>query len=118
MSKQRQKGTREETAIVNEWNDYFGVSHHARRMPAGSRYDVHVDGFSDPEIAPPVDVLVTRADKGERLATLRFKDLMTLWSEANTGGYELAPELHMESKRYARFALHTIFFTKFGKAKR
>ena len=111
----RKKGTTEETAIVNEWNGYgfeYG-NHPARRMPAGSRYDIHVDGLDGPHT---VDVLMTRADRGERLVTMRFSDFMPLYSMA-TADWDTAPELHIESKRYARFALHSIFFNKFGRKK-
>lgn len=106
-SPSKQKGTAEETAIVNDWNSY--LSHGARRMPAGARYDVHVDGHT----AAPIDVLSTRADRGERLVTLRFHDFMRLHALCVAP----APELHIESKRYARFSLHTIFESKFGKRK-
>jgi hypothetical protein len=106
----RQKGTTEETAIVNEWNAYF-PRRLARRMPAASRYDIHVDG-AWPGIRV-VDVLSTRADRGERLVTIRFEDFMSLWSDATTTGAE--PTLHIESKRYARTAIGTIFEKKFGR---
>lgn len=102
----RKKGTAEETAIVIEWNDYFDDGPYARRTPAGSRYDIHVDGW-----LPPVEVLSTRADRGERLITLRFSDFMALVD----GHVDPRPEIYIESKRYARFALHTIFFAKFGR---
>ena len=113
MSRERQKGTTEETAIVNDWNGYMCDPRHvARRMPAASRYDVHVDG-SYPG-AYVIDILSTRQDRGERLVTMRFKDLMALYGTASR---DIAPSLHIESKRYARFALHGIFFSKFGKKK-
>jgi hypothetical protein len=109
----RQKGTTEETAVVNDWNwDFVTPKYKARRMPASSVYDIQVEGA-----APPADVLMTRADYGERLVTLRFQDFAEIWANANAGELDLAPELHIEVKRYKRFSLHTIFFKKFGKAK-
>jgi hypothetical protein len=107
----RQKGTKEETAFVNDWNAYFGSvgNGQAIRMPAGSRYDIHVSADDD----DIVDVLSTKADRTERLVTLRFKDFMRLWGKANQD-YDFRPTLRVESKRYRRFALHGIFFSKFG----
>ncbi len=105
----RQKGTKEETAIVNEWNGLLSYGATARRMPASSVYDIHVEGFE-----PAIEVLATRADRGERLVTLRFKDFVRLWGLANDDVLD-APELHIEAKRYARFAVNTLFASKFGK---
>jgi hypothetical protein len=108
----RQKGTTEETAIVNEWNNYFAafeVEHVARRMPAGARYDIEVDGFEWGDRSP-IEVLSTRSDRGERLVTLRFADFMDLY-----GIGKEPPVLHIEAKRYARTAIGTIFEKKFGR---
>jgi hypothetical protein len=104
VKRPKDKGTAEETAIVNDWNFHF-EGEIARRMPAGALYDVFVDGQPG-----GIDVLATRADRGERLVTLRHSDFMRLWERAYR-----RPCLYIESKRYAKFALHTIFFSKFGK---
>jgi hypothetical protein len=104
----KQKGTGEETAIVNRINEFDGRSR-ARRAPNGAHYDVHVDTAGD-ACYEFIDVLSTRADRGERLVTLRFEDFLDIWAYSALG-------LHIESKRYARFALHTIFFSKFGRKK-
>lgn len=111
MSRERAKGTKEESAIVNDWNAGHYLcrgAHQARRMPANSRYDIYVDSGSDSR--PTYDILSTRADYGERLVTMRWGDFKELWDLAR----EQSPNLRIESKRYARFALHTIFFGKFG----
>ena len=111
----KKKGTTEESAFVKDWNTYFGgYIHKARRMPASSVYDIEVDGFEYGD-RPAIDVLATRADRGERLVTLRFTDFLNLY-----GGYDHEiepPVLHVEVKRYARFATNTIFEKKFGKRK-
>ena len=111
MSKERTKGTREETAIVNDWNARHHLCygrHQARRMPASSRYDIYVDA-GGPDRAT-YEVLATRADYGERLVTMRWGDFKELWDLAS----QHSPNLRIEVKRYARFALHAIFFQKFG----
>lgn len=106
----RAKGTREETAIVNDWNERHGMchAHKARRMPASSTYDIFVDAGSTER--PYYDVLATRADYGERLITMRWGDFKELWDLAA----HHSPNLRMEVKRYRAFALHKIFFDKFG----
>jgi hypothetical protein len=99
----KQKGTAEETAVVTALNEGYGMPA-ARRTPASSTYDIIVEGdFRD----DPIDVLVTRPDRGERLYTLREKDFISLTIDDER-------VMHIEVKRYARFALHTIFEKKFG----
>lgn len=105
----KRKGTAEETSIVRRWNEWAGRII-ARRTAASSTFDILVqDGEA---IHEPIEVLSTRADRGQRLYTLREDDFLTLW-----GAYEFARHtpVHIESKRYARFALHTIFEKKFGR---
>ena len=100
----KQKGTAEETAIVGTWLlKHPGVA--VYRTSPGMPYDVVVSG-DDP--IWQIDVLSTRPDRGTRLYTLRESDFMDLWALSQ-------PEVHIESKRYARFALHTIFEGKFGR---
>jgi len=109
MSKERAKGTAEETRIVNRWNDYFGRVV-ARRTAASSAYDVRVQvGDVTRE---PFEVLATRADRGACLYTLREEDFLRLF---HSYAFYFSTPVHIESKRYARFALHTIFFSKFGR---
>lgn len=104
----KQKGTGEETRIVRAWNQYFGRCV-ARRNPASATFDITVEAGAP--IHPPLQVLATRADRGECLYTLRELDFMHLF-----GSYEFneSTPIHIESKRYARFSLHAIFQKKFG----
>jgi len=106
----RQKGTSEETRIVRAWNQYFDAGHDvARRNPAAAPFDVTVE--VGVPIHPPIQVLATRADRGECLYTLRELDFMHLF-----GNYEFHVDtpVHIEAKRYKRFSLHSIFREKFG----
>ena len=104
----RQKGTSEETRIVRAWNQYWGRDV-ARRNPASATFDITVEG--NVPIHPPLEVLATRADRGQCLYTLRELDFMHLFAN-----YEFAEHtpVHIEAKRYKRFSLHSIFREKFG----
>lgn len=114
MSKERQKGTAEETRIVNAWNEWI-CRDVARRNPAGAPWDVTVEMRQPSPSLDPIQVLSTRADRGEPLYTLRETDFIGLVDAASSIMGD--KPIHIESKRYARFALHTIFFSKFGKRK-
>ena len=98
----RKKGTGEETAVVNDW---IADGFLARRMPAGSLYDIAIP--VDARSAGVLEVLTMRADRGERLAVIRHQDLRTLLA----GGKPRA--VHEEVKRYRSLAVWTIFRKKF-----
>jgi len=99
----RKKGTGFETETVNEAKEY-GLD--AFRLEQGSPYDIEVRGST----GRVIEALVTRPDRGESLATIRTKDLLHILAEHGDNA-------HIECKRYARFALHTIFEYKFGRKK-
>jgi Holliday junction resolvase len=94
----RKKGTGYETELVNAFEAEGYV---ARRMEAGHRFDIEVLG---PRL-DPINVLATRPDRGRTLVTVSLEDL-----------FRLIPmnSLHVEAKRYKRFALHTLYEEKFG----
>jgi len=98
----KKKGTAEETAVVRAWQDAVGAQF-VRRTSPGTNYDVLVDGNS---VCEPIEALVTRPDRGQRLYTLREADFISLVAGSPR-------PVHIEVKRYARFALHTIFEKKF-----
>ncbi len=97
---QRQKGTRFETDLVDRAKD-FGLD--AYRMPASSRYDIQIRGGTGRNI----DALATRPDYGQALVTVRLADFYHLLSEHGDGA-------HLEAKRLAKVAIHSIFSDKFG----
>ena len=78
------------------------------RTPPGTNYDLT---NQNPDILElqPLEVLATRPDHGEWLVTLRLADFIVLLQERELW------ETHIEVKRYARFALHTIWNAKFGR---
>lgn len=80
----------------------------ALRTSPGENYDLRIAGRPSNE---PFQVLATRPDRGEWLATLRLTDLAELLRYYNQGDIYGA---EIEVKRYARFSLHTIFNKKFG----
>lgn len=64
-----------------------------------------------------LEALATRPDRGEWLVTLRLSDFGRLVAESDeVRDIESSPRLglHVEVKRYARFALHSIWNKKFG----
>lgn len=98
MNPPKKKGTGYETELVNAFE---AVGYVARRTPAGSRFDIEVLG---PRM-DPVNVLATRPDRGRTLISITLDDLFRI-IPMNT--------LHIEAKRYKRFALHTLYEEKFG----
>jgi hypothetical protein len=107
----RKKGTSGEGEVVDLWNDYFGCPI-ARRNPASAKFDITVS--EKPALHPPIEVLATRPDRGEWLVTLRHSDFMEVFGDSEF--YRTTP-VHIEVKRYSRFAHHEIFRKKFGKGK-
>ena len=100
----KKKGTAGETELKRIL-EHYGVM--VRRTPPGTAWDLERDAPSDGPYILPIDALATRPDKGEWLVTLRLQDYAELVRD------DPAP-LRIESKRYARFALHTIFGRKFA----
>ena len=95
----KQKGTKFETDIVNRGKDY-GLD--IRRMPASARYDIFVRSGT----GRTIEALVTRPDYGKALATIRLDDLFHLLVAHGDGA-------HIEAKRLAKVAIHSIFDDKF-----
>jgi hypothetical protein len=109
----RQKGTTEETAIVNLWNNFFGGKRVARRNPASAIFDITVE--FDQEIHRPIQVLSMRANHGERLYVLREEDFIEMF---NAYEFRNHTPVHIEAKHYAKSAVTTLFKQKFGKRPR
>lgn len=99
------KGTRAETEF-SRLMAAAGIT--LKRTEAGCPWDL--ESFPWVPDAQRMDVLATRPDRGEWLVTMRYRDVATLLQ-----GY--AVNLRVESKRYARFSLHSIFAAKFGRGK-
>lgn len=100
MKRPKDKGTRFETEVVNRGKD-FGLDIY--RTPASSRYDIEVRGGT----GRTIEALVTRPNYGQALATTRLADLFHLLSEHGDAA-------HIECKRLAKVAVHSIFEDKFG----
>lgn len=79
----------------------YGLEMH--RQPASAAFDIFVRGNT----GRVVEGLATRPDRGQWLVTIRLDDLFHILREHGDSA-------HIEVKRYARFALHTIFEKKFG----
>jgi len=98
----KQKGTGAETELKDKI-DMLGLV----RTPPGTKWDLEFRGNPDME---PLELLATRPDRGEWLITLRLEDSLYILGF----GPPYTP-LHIEVKRYKRFAHHKIFEDKFGK---
>lgn len=96
----KNKGTGGEREVLNALLDK-GLE--ARRTSASSTFDIDVRGGTGRTLA----VLCTRPDNGRWLATLSLDDLCHLLASHGDGA-------HIEVKRYAKFAHHTIWNKKFG----
>lgn len=97
----KKKGTGFETDIVNRGLDY-GLD--IFRKEAGNRYDIEVRGST----GRTIEALVARADRGKALVTIRLDDFFHILQEHGDNA-------HIEAKRLARVALHSIFEEKFGR---
>lgn len=97
----RKKGTKGEGEVVRACVDRGLI---AVRTPAGSNYDVAVQGST----GRVIKVLATRPDKGRWLATVELEDLIHML-------YGHGDAAAIEVKRYKRFSLHSIFEKKFGR---
>jgi hypothetical protein len=104
----KKKGTGGETEVMAKLN--FGLADRDFRRTAPTLpYDVASVGWS-----PAIDVLATRPDRGEWLVTVRLADFIMLLDAFDRNHEPFFQEVHVEVKRYARFALHSIFEGKFG----
>lgn len=111
MSASKQKGTGGETEL-RKLLEERGL--HFVRTPASSDYDL-TNARPDVLELEPLEVLATRPDRGEWLMTMRLNDFVDLLTAAAAAPWSPGVwETHIEVKRYARFALHTIFEKKFG----
>ena len=103
------KGTGGESELVNLLNDYFPRGGWRRTSP-GMAYDIVKPG----DTHEPLEVLATRPDRGRWLMTMRLDQF-----EALLGAYEFerGTPVHIEVKRYRKFAMHAIYEAKFGGSK-
>lgn len=102
----KKKGTAAETTLRSLLEDITGREF--RRTEPGCKWDLETaDDGSRSQLyeSEPIRVLATRPDRGEWLLTMTPDEWM--W-DPNTR------PIHVEVKRYARFALHTIWERKFG----
>jgi hypothetical protein len=101
----KQKGTGGETELRLE---LLGVLPRLRRTAASSVWDLEQTGGGGAVFIP---LLATRPDRGEWLISMTldtFREL--LGDQGETDAIEVA----IESKRYKRFAHHTIYEETFG----
>jgi hypothetical protein len=111
VSASKQKGTGGENEVVAAFAEANIV---ARRTSPGVNYDIRVDGLLDDEA---FQVLATRPDRGQWLATLPLKDLVELLRFYEHQHAHREYPVEVEVKRYRRFSLHSIYEAKFGKKK-
>jgi len=98
----KKKGTGAETELKSLLEARFGRPF--RRTPPGASWDLETaDGRGSAD--PPIMVLATRPDRGRWLFTMPLED----WADDPSSA-----EIRVESKRYKRFAHHTIYEEKFG----
>lgn len=99
----KKKGTAGETELRKI---LFRNGIDVHRTSAGRVYDLERTGLDG---ETPVQALATRPDKGQWLVTMSLDDFMWMFNF-------LSPTipLHIEVKRYVRFALHSIWNKKFG----
>lgn len=104
----KQKGTGAETELVRLLSEYPwpGTGRRWTRTSPGMNYDVHGTGSPGLEL-PPILALATRPDRGRWLVTVSLDDFAHLL-------FDCPREVHVEVKRYTRFALHSIWEKKFG----
>lgn len=97
------KGTKGETELKNLLN---AAGFWYERTAASSTYDLAQPGsIKVPQ--EPIEVLATRPDHGMWLMTMPLDDFMYLTV--------VEDKVHIEVKRYKRFAHHAIFEKKFGR---
>lgn len=108
MNKPKAKGTGGETEL-RKLLAKLGLYFH--RTPASSAYDL--DRGNKPE---GHEVLATRPDHGRWLITMTVEDWAALVLAADAL-YDIKDlPVHIEVKRYRKFAHHTIYESKFGRS--
>ncbi len=106
----KKKGTGGENEVLKVAEDIWGEGCFARTSP-GMPWDVERKGYSGPgNHNTPLELLATRPDHGEWLVTMRLDDALRLAH----GDADFDDDIRIEVKRYARFALHSIWNKKFG----
>lgn len=103
------KGTGGETELLRRLHAHGW--HRFRRTPPGRAWDLEDPGYTGPGAHnKPLELLVTRPDKGQWLVTLRLDDLLAMLDS----GKGADDAMRIEVKRYKKFAIHNIFESKFG----
>jgi hypothetical protein len=99
LKRPKDKGTRFETWTENQALDH-GLD--AKREDAGNRWDITVRGST----GHTIEALVTRPNYGQAMATIRLHDFFHLLAAHGDSA-------HIECKRLAKVAVHSIFEDKF-----
>lgn len=102
LKRPRDKGTQFETKVANTGFDYGYDEDHCFRMPASSPYDIKVVGST----GRVINALAAKADYGQALVTIPLNDFFHLLSNHGDSA-------HIECKRLAKIALHSIYEDKF-----
>lgn len=103
----KQKGTGGETELRQRLEEMGVIVH---RTSAGSTYDLDRGNKPDGH-----KVLATRPDRGRWLVTITAEDWASLVNTADQF-YDIADlPIHIEVKRYKRFALHSLYEEKFSR---
>jgi hypothetical protein len=97
----KRKGTGGETELRRLLEALFDRPF--RRTAPGSAWDLEAEGHVTD---PPICVLATRPDNGRWLVSMTPEGWL---------GDPFAAEIRVEVKRYARFAHHMIYESKFGR---
>lgn len=99
----KQKGTGGERELVMAFS---AAGFYPKRTSPGLEYDIDVP--SAPHMGGrQVDALATRPDRGRWLVTITLPEFLDLLGYRGYGA-------RVESKRYHRFSLHSLFEGKFG----
>jgi hypothetical protein len=103
------KGTAGETELLHELAPYMpGLV----RTPPATLWDLEQKGA----LPSVTELLATRPDRGQWLVTMTLDEFKALWLVVTDAvDQSRLPEVRIEVKRYARFALHSIFEKKFGR---
>lgn len=101
VNKPKRKGTAGETELKGLLEEWTGRKF--RRTAPGCKWDLET--VEDEHGIEPINILATRPDRGQWLLTMTPGD----WQ----ADLYMDP-IHVEVKRYARFALHKTYADKFG----
>ena len=102
----KRKGTAGETELRSI---FLNMGIELRRTAPGTAWDLESVHF-DPELHP-LYIVAVRPDRGRWLLSCDLLD----WRRQREDPREARRQLRVEVKRYARFALHTIYEEKFGR---